>query len=283
MQTKPHRITERPFLRDWKIGGAHPLFLIAGPCVIENRELAFRVAREMCTIAERLQIPYVFKSSFDKANRTSAESARGPGSQEGLRILADVRAEFGVPVLTDVHETVQVEAASQAVDILQIPAFLSRQTDLIQACARTGLWVNVKKGQFMAPGDATHIRKKVQEAGSDRVLITERGASFGYHNLVFDPRSMEIMHEADLPVVFDATHSTQLPGGGQQSGGERRFVPVLSRAAVAAGVEGLFMEVHPDPARALSDAAVQYPLSDAEALLTLLVSMDRFLKGSQDS
>ena len=269
---------ERDFLGAVRIGGERRMFLIAGPCVLESRELALTVADQLGAIAERLKIPLIFKSSYDKANRTSADSRRGPGPEEGLRILAEVKQELGLPVLTDVHETAQVPAAADVVDVLQIPAFLSRQTDLIAACARTGLWVNVKKGQFMAPGDCSYLAGKMHEAGSDRLLITERGTSFGYNNLVFDPRSLDIIHDANIPVVFDATHSAQLPGTGKESGGQRRFVPVLARAAVAAGVEGLFMEIHPTPEQAWSDSAVQFPLDQAERLLSYLVDLDSFVK-----
>lgn len=272
------RITERKFLGDWRLGGREPFFLIAGPCTIESQDLIFKVCEAVQEICAKLGIHYIFKSSFDKANRSSGGSRRGPGIDEGLRLLSLVKERFGVPVLTDVHETQQVPAVAQAVDVLQIPAFLSRQTDLIIACGKTDCWVNVKKGQFMAPQDCQHIKGKMQEANSERLLITERGASFGYNNLVFDPRSPEILHEFDLPVVFDATHSTQLPGGGAQSGGDRRFVPVLARAATAAGIEGLFMEVHPDPANAWSDAAVQFPLSSTADLLTQLVRLDGLMK-----
>ena len=270
--------SERDFLPGMRIGGFRPFFLIAGPCVLESRDLAFRVAEHMLELTRRLNIAYVFKSSFDKANRSTADSRRGPGQDEGLRILSDVKRELGVPVLTDVHETIQVNSVAGVVDILQIPAFLSRQTDLIRACAKTGLWVNVKKGQFMAPGDAAQIAGKMKGSGSERLLITERGASFGYNNLVFDPRALAVLHESDLPVVFDATHSTQLPGAGKESGGQRRFVPVLARAAVAVGVEGIFMETHPDPQSAWSDSAVQFPLDQARGLLSFLVDLDAFVK-----
>ncbi len=271
-------ISEREFLGGKKIGGSQPFFLIAGPCVIESRELLTRVCETVLPIAKELGILYVFKSSFDKANRSSGESRRGPGIDEGLKELEYIKKTYNVPVLTDVHETGQVAACAQVVDILQIPAFLCRQTDLVQACAETGKWVNVKKGQFMAPSDAHQIVKKIQESKSEKYLITERGVSFGYNNLVFDPRSPHIMHKTDIPVIFDGTHSTQLPGGGKESGGDRDLAPVLMRAAVAVGVEGLFMEVHPDPPKAWSDSSNQYYLDRAGALLRGLHQLDRHVK-----
>ncbi|MCB1315139.1 MAG: 3-deoxy-8-phosphooctulonate synthase, partial [Leptospiraceae bacterium] len=237
-----------------------------------------QVCERMKSLCEELGILYIFKSSFDKANRSSIDSSRGPGIEEGLRELEYIKNQFDVPVLTDVHETAQVAAIAQVVDVIQIPAFLSRQTDLVVAAARTGKWVNVKKGQFMAPADCGTIADKIKATGSERYLITERGASFGYNNLVFDPRSNEILHSMDIPVVMDATHSTQLPGGGKQSGGNRHFVPVLTRAAVAAGLEGLFMEVHPDPPSAWSDASNQYYLDQAPELLRRLYRLDRLVK-----
>jgi 2-dehydro-3-deoxyphosphooctonate aldolase (KDO 8-P synthase) len=231
-------IKERNFLGGRTIGGKQPFFLIAGPCVIESRDLLMRVCEPMKKLCDELGILFVFKSSFDKANRSSHDSRRGPGLEEGLRDLEHVKRSFDLPVLTDIHERTQVKAAAEVVDILQIPAFLSRQTDLITACAETGKWVNVKKGQFMAPQDAAKIADKIKSLGSEKYLVTERGVSFGYNNLVFDPRSPEIIHEADIPFVFDGTHSTQLPGAGKESGGDRRFAPVLMRAAVACSVEG---------------------------------------------
>lgn len=271
-------IKEREFLAGKKIGGREPFFLIAGPCVIESRDMLKRVCETMKTLSEELGILYIFKSSFDKANRSSHDSKRGPGIEEGLRDLESIRKEFGVPVLTDVHEREQVKAVSQVVDVLQIPAFLSRQTDLLQACAESGKWVNVKKGQFMAPQDAAKIADKIKSCGSDKYLVTERGVSFGYNNLVFDPRSPEIIHEMDIPFVFDGTHSTQLPGAGKESGGDRRFAPVLMRAAVASGLEGIFMEVHPDPPSAWSDSSNQYYLDQAPELLRGLYKIDRLVK-----
>jgi 2-dehydro-3-deoxyphosphooctonate aldolase (KDO 8-P synthase) len=271
-------IKEREFLAGKKIGGREPFFLIAGPCVIESRDMLKRVCETMKKLSEELGILYIFKSSFDKANRSSHDSKRGPGMEEGLRDLESIRKEFGVPVLTDIHEREQVKAVSQVVDVLQIPAFLSRQTDLLQACAESGKWVNVKKGQFMAPQDAAKIADKIKACGSDKYLVTERGVSFGYNNLVFDPRSPEIIHEMDIPFVFDGTHSTQLPGAGKESGGDRRFAPVLMRAAVASGLEGIFMEVHPDPPSAWSDSSNQYYLDQAPELLRGLYKIDRLVK-----
>ncbi|MBX7057437.1 MAG: 3-deoxy-8-phosphooctulonate synthase [Leptospirales bacterium] len=271
-------IEEREFLQGRRIGGRQPFFLIAGPCVIESRDLLRRVCEKMKNLADELGILYIFKSSFDKANRSSAESPRGPGMQEGLRDLEAIRNEFGVPVLTDVHESAQVAAVAQAVDILQIPAFLCRQTDLLTTCAESGRWVNVKKGQFMAPADCGEIANKIINAGSQKYLLTERGATFGYNNLVFDPRSPEILHSMNIPVIMDGTHSTQLPGGGKQSGGARHFAATLLRAAVAVGVEGIFMEVHPDPPRAWSDSSNQYYLDQAPDLLRGLYKLDRLAK-----
>lgn len=271
-------IQKRVFLDNKQIGGDEPFFLIAGPCVIESRDLLVRVCETMKKVCDELGILYVFKSSFDKANRSSQGSKRGPGIEEGLKDLEYIKKTFGVPVLTDVHETAQVEAVGQVVDILQIPAFLSRQTDLVLACAATGKWVNVKKGQFLAPDDCENIVDKIKNAGSEKYLITERGASFGYHNLVFDPRSPAILHSLGIPVIYDGTHSTQLPGGGKESGGNRAFAPVLMRSAVAVGIEGIFMEVHPDPANAWSDSASQYWLSKAPDLIKRLYDLDRLVK-----
>jgi 2-dehydro-3-deoxyphosphooctonate aldolase (KDO 8-P synthase) len=252
------------------------LALIAGPCVIESEEHVHFLAGEIAGIAG----PFVFKASFDKANRSSVESHRGPGLKEGLRILGTVRAR-GIPVLTDIHSPDQAEAAAEAVDILQIPAFLCRQTDLLIAAGRTGRIVNIKKGQFVAPHDIRRAADKVASTGNDRVLLTERGSSFGYNNLVVDMRGLAVMRQTGCPVVFDATHSVQLPGGqGDRSGGQREFVPVLARAAVAAGVAGLFMETHPDPARALSDGPNAWPLDRMEDLLRTLVTLDRAVKAA---
>lgn len=271
-------VRERDFLGGSKIGGSQPFFLIAGPCVIESREMLAQVCERMLPVCQELGIPYIFKSSFDKANRSSSDSPRGPGLEAGLRDLEYIKKTFGVPVLTDVHESSQVQAVAEVCDVLQIPAFLSRQTDLINACADTGRWVNVKKGQFMAPQDCGHIAAKIKERGSEKYLMTERGASFGYNNLVFDPRAPEIMHQADIPVIMDGTHSTQLPGGGKTSGGMREMAPVLLRAAVVNGIEGLFMEVHPEPPKAWSDASNQYWLDKAPDLVRKLHRLDRFVK-----
>ena len=267
------------------IGLDHPFFLIAGPCVIESREMAFETAGRLKEITSALNIPFIYKSSFDKANRSSGKSYRGPGMAEGLKILSDVRAQLGVPVLTDVHEIDQIGEVAAAVDMLQTPAFLCRQTDFIHACAASGKPVNIKKGQFLAPHDMLQVVAKARaaaiEAGGDgqNILVCERGASFGYNNLVSDMRSLAIMRETDCPVVFDATHSVQLPGGqGTSSGGQREFVPVLARAAVAVGVAGLLMETHPDPANAMSDGPNAVPLARMQDLLATLVELDRVTK-----
>ena len=268
------------------VGLDKPFFLMAGPCVIESEEMVMEIAREMKAICDDLGIPYIFKASYDKANRTSVSSFRGPGIEKGLEILARVRENVGVPVVTDVHTEAEVPLVAQYVDVLQTPAFLCRQTDFICACARTGKPVNIKKGQFLAPHDMINVIEKARaaarEAGvnEDNFMCCERGASFGYGNLVSDMRSLAIMRETGAPVVFDATHSVQLPGGnGKSSGGNRAFVPVLSRAAVAVGVSGLFMETHPDPQCAKSDGPNMVPLSRMRELLTGLVAIDRVVKG----
>lgn len=263
------------------VGLDRPLFLIAGPCVVESRQLAVDTAGELKEICNDLGIPFIYKSSYDKANRSSSKSFRGLGMDEGLAILAAVREQIGVPVLTDIHAEKEIAAAASVVDVLQTPAFLCRQTDFIQACARSGRPVNIKKGQFMAPGDMKHVVAKAREANdnADTIMVCERGASFGYNNLVSDMRSLAIMRETDCPVVFDATHSVQLPGGqGTTSGGQREFVPVLARAAVAAGVAGLFMETHPDPDKALSDGPNAWPLAKMKALLGTLRELDALVK-----
>ena len=267
------------------IGLDQPFFLIAGPCVIESEELQLRTAERLKAITDKLGILFLFKSSFDKANRSSGTSFRGPGMDEGLRILEKVRAELGVPVLTDVHDIPQVVPVAEVVDMLQTPAFLARQTDFIQAVASAGKPVNIKKAQFMAPHDMKNVVDKAKAAsiaaGGDgsNILVCERGASFGYNNLVSDMRSLAIMRETGCPVVFDATHSVQLPGGqGTSSGGTREHVPVLARAAVAVGISGLFMETHPDPANAMSDGPNAWPLDKMESLLTTLVNLDRLVK-----
>jgi 2-dehydro-3-deoxyphosphooctonate aldolase (KDO 8-P synthase) len=249
--------------------------IIAGPCVIETEDLAIDMAHTLAAMAERLGLSLVFKSSFDKANRSSLGTFRGPGLAEGLRVLALVKAETGLPVLTDVHETDQCAPAAEVCDVLQIPAFLCRQTDLVVAAARTGRAVNVKKGQFMAPDDMRRIVDKARGTGNDRVTVTERGVSFGYHNLVVDMRSFAMLHDAGIPVIYDVTHSLQLPGGGEESGGARRYAEPLARAAVAAGADGLFLEVHPDPDHALSDSAVQLDPARAEALLRSAMAVRR--------
>jgi 2-dehydro-3-deoxyphosphooctonate aldolase (KDO 8-P synthase) len=266
------------------IGLTQPFFLIAGPCVIESRQMAFDTAGQLREITSALGIPFIYKSSFDKANRSSGTSFRGPGMEQGLQILADVRAELHVPILTDVHDKDQVAAVAAVVDVLQTPAFLCRQTDFIQACAASGKPVNIKKGQFLAPHDMMQVVNKARQAASDAgvapdIMVCERGVSFGYNNLVSDMRSLAIMRETDCPVVFDATHSVQLPGGqGTSSGGQREFVPVLARAAVAAGVSGLFMETHPDPSKAMSDGPNAVPLGRMKELLAALVDLDRVVK-----
>ena len=268
-----------------RIGLDQPFFLIAGPCVVESEDLQLRTAETLKGIAERLGIHFIFKSSFDKANRSSDRSFRGPGMDEGLRVLEKVRAALGVPVLTDVHDIPQIAPVAEVVDVLQTPAFLARQTDFIHAVAASGKPVNIKKAQFMAPGDMKNVVDKAknaaQAAGVEEatIMVCERGASFGYNNLVSDMRSLAIMRETGCPVVFDATHSVQLPGGqGTSSGGQREFVPVLARAAVATGIAGLFMETHPDPANAMSDGPNAWPLDRMESLLTTLVQIDRLVK-----
>ncbi|HWO41324.1 MAG TPA: 3-deoxy-8-phosphooctulonate synthase [Candidatus Eisenbacteria bacterium] len=262
-----------------EVGSGHPLAVIAGPCVIESREMALRHAEALKRAAERAGVPYIFKSSFDKANRSSLESYRGPGLERGLEILAEVKRQLGVPVLTDVHEPGQVERVQQVADILQIPAFLCRQTDLVIAVARSQKAVNVKKGQFLAPWDIRNVIAKIVSTGNQQILLTERGVSFGYNNLVSDMRSLVAMRETGYPVVFDATHSLQLPGGlGHASGGERKYIGPLARAAVAAGTDVLFMEVHEDPERALSDGPNSLPLGDFESLLRTVKEIDALVK-----
>jgi 2-dehydro-3-deoxyphosphooctonate aldolase (KDO 8-P synthase) len=264
----------------FEVGLHRPLFLIAGPCVVESEQLQIDVAGRLKEICVRLKVPFIFKSSYDKANRSSAKSYRGLGMKEGLRILAEVKRQIGVPVLTDVHEADEIAEVAAVVDVLQTPAFLCRQTDFIRAVASAGKPVNIKKGQFLAPEDMANVVAKAREAsGTDNILVCERGASFGYHNLVSDMRALAIMRATGCPVVFDATHSVQLPGAqGTSSGGEREFVPVLARAAVAAGVAGVFMETHPDPAKALSDGPNAWPLDRMQALLETLVELDTTVK-----
>jgi 2-dehydro-3-deoxyphosphooctonate aldolase (KDO 8-P synthase) len=265
----------------FEVGLDQPLFLIAGPCVIESRDMAFDTAGKLQEICRTLGVNFIYKSSYDKANRSSGKSFRGLGMEQGLDILADVKLKLGVPVLTDVHAEHEVAAVASVVDVLQTPAFLCRQTDFIQACAASGKPVNIKKGQFMAPGDMKQVVLKAKEVndGADSIMVCERGASFGYNNLVSDMRSLAIMRETGCPVVFDATHSVQLPGGqGDRSGGQREFVPVLARAAVAVGVSGLFMETHPDPAKALSDGPNAWPLGEMSVLLEQLMELDGLVK-----
>ncbi|MFC3533985.1 3-deoxy-8-phosphooctulonate synthase [Vogesella facilis] len=272
-------------LAGFDVGLNHPLFLIAGPCVIESEQMALDTAGQLKEIAQQLGINFIYKSSFDKANRSSGKSFRGFGMDEGLRILAEVKRQIGVPVLTDIHTEEQVPHVAAVVDVLQTPAFLARQTDFIRAVAQSGKPVNIKKGQFMAPGDMKHVIDKARDAAveagldPDSFMACERGASFGYNNLVSDMRSLAIMRETACPVVFDATHSVQLPGGqGTSSGGQREFVPVLARAAVAAGVAGLFMETHPDPAKAMSDGPNAWPLPRMQELLSTLIAIDKLVK-----
>jgi 2-dehydro-3-deoxyphosphooctonate aldolase (KDO 8-P synthase) len=256
------------------VGSGQPLLLIAGPCVLESEELARQVAGTMQEICHRLGFSYVFKASFDKANRTSLDSYRGPGLEEGLAILARIRQEFQVPVISDIHETGQVAAAAEVLDILQIPAFLCRQTDLLTAAARTGKPINLKKGQFVSPWDMEHGVNKIRAAGGKRIMLVERGSSFGYNNLVVDMRGLSVMRGFGCPVIYDATHSVQLPGGaGGSSGGQREFIAPLSRAAVAAGIDGLFMEVHPDPDKALCDGPNSIALDRIETVLTQLAQI----------
>jgi 2-dehydro-3-deoxyphosphooctonate aldolase (KDO 8-P synthase) len=268
-----------------EIGLNQPLFLIAGPCVVESEELQLRTAERLKLITERLGVHFIFKSSFDKANRSSDKSYRGPGMEEGLRILEKVKRALDVPVLTDVHEIPQIKPVAEVVDVLQTPAFLARQTDFIHSVAASGRPVNIKKAQFMAPNDMKNVVDKARSAAhavgvkQETIMVCERGASFGYNNLVSDMRSLAIMRDTGCPVVFDATHSVQLPGGkGTSSGGQREFVPVLARAAVATGIAGLFMETHPDPASAKSDGPNAWPLDRMESLLTTLVALDRLVK-----
>lgn len=263
----------------FEAGLDRPLFLIAGTCVVESRQLALDTAGRLKEITDALAIPFIYKSSYDKANRSSGESFRGPGMEAGLRILEEVRDQIGVPVLTDVHEDTPMDEVAAVVDVLQTPAFLCRQTNFIQRAAAAGKPVNIKKGQFLAPWDMRHVVAKARAVGNEQIMVCERGVSFGYNNLVSDMRSLAVMRETDCPVVFDATHSVQLPGGqGSCSGGQREFVPVLARAAVAAGVAGLFMETHPNPEQALSDGPNSWPLARIGELLETLAELDRAVK-----
>lgn len=265
----------------FNIGIQQPFFLIAGPCVIESETLAIETAGTLKEITDKLNIPFIYKSSFDKANRTSHESYRGPGIAAGLKILETVKKTIGVPILTDVHEDTPLNEVCSVVDVLQTPAFLCRQTNFIQNVARQNLPVNIKKGQFLAPHDMKNVVEKARSTGNQQIMVCERGACFGYNNLVVDMRSLDIMQKTECPVVFDATHSVQLPGGqGNASGGQREYVPLLARAAIAAGVSGLFMETHPHPDKALSDGPNSWPLDQMEALLTMLKKIDNAVKFS---
>lgn len=263
----------------FEVGLDKPLFLIAGPCVIESRELAFATAETLKNITAELGIAFIYKSSFDKANRSSVNSYRGPGMEKGLQILEDVKNKLNVPILTDVHEDTPLNEVASVVDVLQTPAFLCRQTNFIQNVAKQGIPVNIKKGQFLSPWDMQNVTEKALQTGNQQIMVCERGASFGYNNLVSDMRSLAVMRNTNCPVVYDATHSVQLPGGqGNVSGGQREFVPVLARAAVAAGVSGLFMETHPTPEKALSDGPNAWPLGQMQALLSTLISLDKAVK-----
>ncbi len=265
----------------FEVGLDQPFFLIAGPCAIESEQLALQTAAQLKEITGRLGIPFIYKSSFDKANRSSIDSFRGPGMQEGLRILEKVKREVGVPVLTDVHEDTDIAAVAGVVDVLQTPAFLCRQTNFITRVASAGLPVNIKKGQFLSPWEMKNVSNKARSTGNEQIMVCERGVSFGYNNLVSDMRSLAIMRDTGCPVVYDGTHSVQLPGGqGDSSGGQREFIPVLARAAMAVGVSGLFMETHPDPANAKSDGPNAWPLDRMESLLVTLKSLDQVSKAS---
>ena len=279
-QTAKHSVVEGSNHHLWRrLAGGKNLFLIAGPCVIESEAMCLKVARAMRNTCKRLKITYIFKASFDKANRTSGKTRRGPGMETGLAVLAKVREKIGVPVLTDVHTEAQAASAATVVDVVQIPAFLCRQTDLIVAAARTGVIVNLKKGQFLSPQEMGQVVKKAMAAGGKRLLVTDRGTSFGYNNLVEEMRAMPIMKEFGFPVVFDATHSVQMPGGGgDKSGGNSEFAPVLARAAVAAGADGLFIETHPDPNKAWSDGPNMMPLRDMPKVLAKLVKVHKAVR-----
>lgn len=264
----------------YKVGNHRPFFLLAGPCVVESEGLAIETAGKLKEITQRLNVPFVYKSSYDKANRTSHKSFRGLGIEQGLRILELVKKTFNVPVITDVHEDTPMQEVASVVDVLQTPAFLCRQTNFIERAAATGLPINIKKGQFLAPWDMKHVVEKAKQTGNHKIMVCERGASFGYNNLVSDMRSLAILRETGCPVVYDATHSVQLPGGMDgKSGGQREFIPVLARAAVAVGVAGLFMETHPEPEKALSDGPNSWPLGEIETLLKTLQALDKVVKG----
>lgn len=268
-------------LLNFPIGLDKPLILIAGPCVIESHDLAQETAGLLKEITNELNIPFIYKSSFDKANRTSNSSYRGLGIEKGLQILKDVKDKIGVPVISDVHEYTPLSEVSEVLDVIQTPAFLCRQTDFIQNVARLGLPVNIKKGQFLAPWDMINVVKKAKDTGNENIMVCERGASFGYNNLIADMRSLSIMRNTDCPVIFDATHSVQLPGGeGKSSGGQREFIPVLARAAVASGISGIFMETHPVPDKALCDGPNSWPLHSIKKLLTTLIQIDDIVKSN---
>lgn len=263
----------------YKVGPGQPMLLLAGPCVLEGYEHSLAIGQEVKRICEKLGIPYVFKASFDKANRSSYDSFRGPGLEEGLKQLAAIKKELGVPIVSDIHETYQVEKAAEVLDVLQIPAFLCRQTDLVYAAGKTGKCVNVKKGQFLAPWDMKNVISKLEAAGNHDILLTERGSSFGYNTLVTDMRGLAIMRELGYPVVMDATHSVQIPGGkGTSSGGQSQYVPHMARAAAAVGVDALFLEVHDDPSKALSDGPNMVRLDQLEALLTDVLAIDKIVR-----
>jgi len=266
-------------IKDFEAGNKNPFFLIAGPCVVENKKIAFDTAEELKKITTKLNIPFVYKSSYRKANRTSLSSFTGLGDEEAIKILSEVRKEFDVPVLTDFHSPDEINLLNDAVDILQIPAFLCRQTDLLLAAGKSGKIVNIKKGQFLAPEDMKHAADKVASTGNKNILLTERGTTFGYHNLVVDMRSLIIMKKIGYPVIMDATHSVQLPSAGNQSGGQPEFIKPLARAAAAVGISGLFLEVHPEPEKALSDAASQFPLRELKELLLIIKEIDSLVKG----
>lgn len=262
-----------------EVGGKHPLFLIAGTCVIESEQMTMDVAGQLKELTDKLGIPFIYKSSFDKANRTSTNTYRGPGLEAGMAILEKVKKEYGLPILTDVHEDTPLSEVASVVDVLQTPAFLCRQTNFIINVASQGLPVNIKKGQFLAPWDMQHVADKAKSTGNQQIMLCERGTSFGYNTLISDMRGLPIMRQMDCPVVFDATHSVQQPGGqGGKSGGQRQFVPVLARSAVAAGVAGIFMETHPDPEKALSDGPNSWPLGKMQALLETLIAIDKTVK-----
>ncbi len=274
-ETKPHEIP----LRSLRLGGNNPLFLIAGPCVIESESHARKMAESVAKIAADAGVPYIFKASYDKANRSSAKSFRGPGAKEGLRILGKIKSDLKLPVLTDIHEREQAAPAAEVVDILQIPAFLSRQTDLLEAAAKTNRIVNVKKAQFLSPWEMKNVVEKIAATGNNNIILTERGATFGYQNLVVDVRSFPVMKKFGYPVVFDATHSVQIPGGqGTASGGQPEFIEPLARAAVAAGVDGVFLETHDNPAKALSDGPNALPLAQLPQLLTRLKELSTLVR-----